>query len=634
MYTMNIKTLLLTAAAAIVFSAGTSAMAEEGGSLYIKKFDFGSFKNAEGYIQITEKDKYTEKTGYGLSSNNELKSGGKDELGDYITTSDVKNGITFTADVPDGDYKVTVTTGADVATKSNIYINGGERVRVYSLEAGKYQDNEQPVVPKDGKITIQIIGAAKTEQEKDALLPSVSSITIEQLSARTEKREKPAVYIAGDSTAQTYNYEKDYPQTGWGQVAADYFDSSKAEIINRSIGGRSLKSYNNDGRLDRILTEMHPGDYVLIQFGHNDGSEKPERFISVDDFKKLMETKYIGEIKKRGGFPVILTPTPHYSPDDNGKFSETIVNYSDAAREVAAKADVPLIDIQKAAVEKWNELGAEKVKGFYFINEKNESVKYPDGTDDHTHFKEAGARQIAMLVAEGLAKNVPELASSVYAGANKRVFEDIKGHWAADYINKLSDTCIVNGKSETEFDPESDVSRAEFITMAMRAYSINGKAYRPAGTAAKAAEAAAAAADAQNSGEKKEPAEPLADIYSDIVADSWYRFNVQGAQDKGIIPAFMIEDGKLSPDKAITREEAAAVIMLCADYAKVQYKTTRMIPAFDDFTSVNKEAVSAVTFVVNAQIMNGMNEDEFAPASKLTRAQAAVIISRAVDAMV
>jgi lysophospholipase L1-like esterase len=588
--------------------------------LYVKKFDFGSFDTAEGYIQITEKDKYSAENGYGLDRTDSLKSGGKDALGDYITTNDIENGISFTVDVPDGDYKVTVTTGGDVATKSNIYINGGERVRVYSLDADSYQDNEQPVVPKDGKITIQVIGAAKTDDEATALKPSISSLTVEQLSAREEKREKPAIYIAGDSTAQTYNYNNDYPQTGWGQVAGDYFDESAVELINRSIGGRSLKSYNNDGRLDRILTELYPGDYVFIQFGHNDSSSKPERYISVDDFKELMKTKYIGEIQKRGAYPVILTPTPHYSPDDNGKFSQTIIDYSNAAREVASELNVPLIDIQQAAVDKWNELGAEKVKTFYFINEKNESVKYPTGTDDHTHFKEAGARQIAKLVAEGVSENIPELADSVFAGDHSRVFDDISGHWAADYISKLADTCIVNGKSQTEFDPEGEVSRAEFLTMAMRAYSINGKAYRPVGTAA-----AAAAADST--------AEVLDDIYADVAEDSWYRFNVQGAQDKSIIPSFMIENDTFSPDKAITREEAASVIKLCADYANAQYRTTRIIPSFDDFTSVNKDAVDAVMFVVNARIMNGMNEDEFAPEGKLTRAQAAVIISRAIDGM-
>lgn len=616
---------LLSAVLSAILLTGATAMAED--TLYTKNFDFGDFDVADGYIQITEKDLYSAEKGYGLDSIDSLTAGGKDILGDYLTTKDIEKGISFTVDVPDGDYLVTVTTGGDTATKSNVYINGGERVRVYSLEGDKYQDNEQPVVPKDGKITIKVIGAAKTDTEPTALYPTISSIKIQQLAERTEKREKAVVYIAGDSTAQTYNHAKEYPQTGWGQVAADYFDVSKAEVVNRSIGGRSLKSYNNDGRLDRILTEMCPGDYVFIQFGHNDGSSKPERFISVEDFKILMEEKYITEIQKRGGYPVILTPTPHYSPNEDGKFSETIVDYSAAAREVAAKMNVPLIDIQKTAVDKWNELGADAVKKFYFINEKNESVKYPDGTDDHTHFKEAGARQIAMLVADGIYNTIPELSGSVFAGDNKRVFADVAGHWAEDDINALSDTCIVNGRTQSEFDPESDVSRAEFIAMAMRAYSINGLAYRPIGTAAAAVEKAAA----EVKDDDKEQAQPLADIYDDITAESWYRFYIQGAQDKGIIPEFMIKDNKLSPDTAITREEAAAIINSCVKYAQAEYATTRMIPSFSDFDKVSDGAVEGVSFVVNAQIMNGMNEDEFAPDGKLTRAQAAAIINRAIS---
>ena len=181
--------------------------------------------------------------------------------------ADKTDGVTKEVEVPDGDYTVTVTTGGKTETNANIYINGGERVRAYTLEAGKTQENEQHVVPKDGKITVQVKGDN----------PNVTEIDIEQLPTR-EKAEKPTIYIAGDSTAQTYNYTKVYPQTGWGQVFADYFNDDII-IENRAMGGRSSKSYDNDGRLDRILTEMHPGDYVFIQFGINDGAEnKPESY--------------------------------------------------------------------------------------------------------------------------------------------------------------------------------------------------------------------------------------------------------------------------------------------------------------------------------------------------------------------
>ena len=118
--------------------------------------------------------------------------------------ADKTDGVTKEVEVPDGDYTVTVTTGGKTETNANIYINGGERVRAYTLEAGETQENEQPVVPKNGKITVQVKGDN----------PNVTEIDIEQLPTR-EKAEKPTIYIAGDSTAQTYNYTKVYPQTGW-----------------------------------------------------------------------------------------------------------------------------------------------------------------------------------------------------------------------------------------------------------------------------------------------------------------------------------------------------------------------------------------------------------------------------------
>ena len=251
--------------------------------------------------------------------------------------ADKTDGVTKEVEVPDGDYTVTVTTGGKTETNANIYINGGERVRAYTLEAGETQENEQPVVPKNGKITVQVKGDN----------PNVTEIDIEQLPTR-EKAEKPTIYIAGDSTAQTYNYTKVYPQTGWGQVFADYFNDDII-IENRAMGGRSSKSYDNDGRLDRILTEMHPGDYVFIQFGINDGAEnKPERYISVEDYKKLITDKYIGEVEKRGGTPVLMTANAAaWWDEENNCFMESRKDYADPTREIAEETGCKFIDENK-----------------------------------------------------------------------------------------------------------------------------------------------------------------------------------------------------------------------------------------------------------------------------------------------
>lgn len=560
---------LLLAYIMLTIGTGITVFAEQADKteLYHKIFDFGYDNVKDDFIPVTAQTKYAKQTGFGLTSVSGIKAGGEKESElleifrpydpaniyyakkDYLTTTD-ENGICFEADVPDGDYTVNVIAGGETETNVNIYINGGERVRMYQIEAGDCEDNEQPVVPKDGKITVQ----AKGENVK------INAIEITQLENRTEKADKPTIYIAGDSTAQTYKWETYYPQTGWGQVFADYA-SENIIIENRSIGGRSLKSYNNDGRLDRILTEMHPGDYVVVQFGHNDGSEKPERFISVDDFKILLEEKYINEIVKRGGTPLIFTPTPHFSPDDSGKFAPTILNYSAASMEIGKKCGVPVLDIQQAIADRWNVLGQEKVKNLYFINEPLESAQYPEGTDDHTHFKEAGAREVAQVIAKELSKNIPELKDAFILDRTAQ-FTDTRGHWAEDVIDELYQTRCIEGISDTEFAPEQTVTRAEFLAMAMRACGIPGHGYREG--------------------------ECL-----NMPADAWYRFYVQSAVDKKIIPKEMIADyaeqtvkveatddkpasektvitGTFDAERSITREEMAAIAVNCYEYAWTQ----------------------------------------------------------------
>lgn len=207
--------------------------------------------------------------------------------------------------------------------------------------------------------------------------------------------------------------------------------SGGLKVENRSMGGRSSKSYNNDGRLDKILTEMCPGDYVFIQFGINDGAQdKPERYISVEDYKTLLTEKYIGEVKKRGGIPVLLTATAaSWWDEENSCFMESRQDYAVPTVEVAEETDTILIDINKILTDTWNSMDKEDVFDGYFICEPLESKAYPTGTDDHTHLKEKGARMIAVLIADEVSENIPELEQYV---KGDEVFSDISGHWAED----------------------------------------------------------------------------------------------------------------------------------------------------------------------------------------------------------
>lgn len=549
--------------------------------------------------------------------------------------ADKENGVIKEIEVPDGDYTVTVKTGGKTETNANIYINGGERVRAYTLEAGQSQDNEQPVVPKDGKITVQILGEN----------PNVTEIEVKQLENRLEKGGKPTIYIAGDSTAQTYDYTKVYPQTGWGQVFADYF-TDDVIVENRSMGGRSSKSYNNDGRLDRILTEMHPGDYVFIQFGINDGAEnKPERYISVEDYKTLITEKYMGEVTKRGGTPVLMTASAAaWWDEENGNFMESRQDYADPTREIAAETGCVFIDANRIMTDAWNTMDKDEVLSGYFVCEPLESKAYPAGTNDTTHMKAKGAKRVADMIAEAVKTSVPELAKYV---KNKEIFfTDTEGHWGKEYITALADKGLVDGVGDGKFNPDGTVTRAEFLKMTMDAVGIAGHAYREGDCL-----------DAKN--------------------DDWYCYYVQGALDKGLIPEKMVnralggtgyyldkhietktiaeatedkeaviediyvyEYKKSFPDLAqsyhpgvpmfrgndpITREEMAAIV---TNAALSPVGAVTMTPDFTDFNDVIPEYQVSVNACVKAGLLVGMGDGTFAPKATLTRAQAAVVINK------
>lgn len=547
--------------------------------------------------------------------------------------ADKTDGVVKEIEVPDGDYKVIVTTGGKTETKANIYINGGERVRAYTLEAGEEQVNEQPVVPKDGKITVQVIGDA----------PNVTEIKVEQLPAREEKGEKPTIYIAGDSTAQTYDYTKVYPQTGWGQVFADYF-TDDIEIVNRSIGGRSAKSYNNDGRLDRILTEMHPGDYVFIQFGINDGDvNKPERYISVEDYTALIKDKYLAEVTKRGGTPVLMTASAaSWWDEENNKFYESRADYADPTREIAKETGCLFIDANRLETDAWNSMDKDDVFAGYYICEPLESKAYPTGTDDHTHLKAKGANRMAKLIADAIPESIPELAKYL---KGDEVFTDIADHWAEEYITYAKEIGLVDGQGDGKFNPDANVTRAEFLKMAMDAAGIVGHAYRDG-----------ECLDATN--------------------EDWYCYYLQGAMDKGLIPQAMLNVGihketkviseatddkeavtenifvwEYNPDAMynvkpgfkgdydITREEMAGILFGCiayknrliSDWDGDRYLSYDIVDSIKDLDDIGSSYRRAVGYAYEHSLINGMGDGTFTPKANLTRAQATVVITKLAD---
>ena len=206
------------------------------------------------------------------------------------------------------------------------------------------------------------------------------------------------IYICGDSTAASYK-PQEAPITGWGQVLCELIPGIRIE--NRAMGGRSTKSFLSEGRLQKIETEIQPGDILLIQFTHNDANELVWRHTDPwTSFYHNLEI-YVDTAMLHGARPVLMTPICRRCWQD-GKLLESHGEYPDVIRVLAAQRNVPLIDIYEKSTALLRELGDEESKKLYLHVEKGVYPAYPNGNADDTHTKRAGAEAYARMTADAL----------------------------------------------------------------------------------------------------------------------------------------------------------------------------------------------------------------------------------------
>jgi lysophospholipase L1-like esterase len=217
-------------------------------------------------------------------------------------------------------------------------------------------------------------------------------------------KETPTVYLVGDSTMSDKN-PKQYPETGWGMLFPDYFDTTKLKIINRAVGGRSTKSYVNEGRWDAVMSMVKEGDYVFIQFGHNDESKTDTSRGVTADVYRVNLVRYIRDTKSKKAIPVLLSPVSRRSFDSTGRFYDSHWAYGKAVRAVAAEEKVVFIDVQQKSEVMFRQLGAEQAKKLFLWASPSEWTNYPNGIKDDTHFSPLGAQTVCELVLQGIREN-------------------------------------------------------------------------------------------------------------------------------------------------------------------------------------------------------------------------------------
>ena len=208
-------------------------------------------------------------------------------------------------------------------------------------------------------------------------------------------KKKITVWLIGDSTMSIKD-PKTYPETGWGMPFVYFFDST-VKVDNRAQNGRSTRTFMEEGRWQPVVDAMQEGDYVFVQFGHNDEVKTKKSYTTEEVFKSNL-VKYITDTRSKKANPVLLTPVARRSFDSTGNVTGTHDVYAQIVRDVAKENNVPLIDLDKEAQALYQQWGVEKSKLLFNQLAPGEHPNYPQGKEDNTHFNELGARMIAQIV--------------------------------------------------------------------------------------------------------------------------------------------------------------------------------------------------------------------------------------------
>ncbi|MEI9806840.1 MAG: rhamnogalacturonan acetylesterase [Bacteroidota bacterium] len=224
-------------------------------------------------------------------------------------------------------------------------------------------------------------------------------------------KKKITVWLIGDST-MSVKEKRTYPETGWGMPFAGFWDST-VTVDNRARNGRSSKSFIAEKLWQPVLDHLQEGDYVFIQFGHNDESkEKGERYSAPDEFKANL-LRYVTECRSKKAIPVLITPVARRKFDDAGSIKESHGEYPALVKQVAAENNVLLIDLNEKSKALLQQLGPEASKYLFNYLTPGEHPNYPDGLKDDTHFNELGARKMAQIVLAEIRNLKLELAEQV-----------------------------------------------------------------------------------------------------------------------------------------------------------------------------------------------------------------------------
>lgn len=414
----------LLVVALLLFQSAFSAKAQQTSF----KFDFGTEKAAPGYTAVTAQTLYSDAKGYGFLDTTGLqtrfvfkKASCKD---DNIASA---KSFFFSVKIPEGNYDVTVVLGDAQGSSATTVRAECRRLFLQNIRTkkGEIKTATFTVHVKDSLIRDAdgaVVDKVKLKAREvnyyhwDNQLTLEFNDTLAKVCAVEVKPNKKAttIFLSGNSTVVDQDRE---PWASWGQMIPSFFEPGNICIANYAESGETLNSFRAANRLKKVLSLMKTGDYLFIEFGHNDMKQKGEGVGPFTTYKASLKY-FINEVRKKGGIPVLVTSMHRRSFDSAGHIINTLLEYPEAVRVTAREENVALVDLNAMSKIMYEAWGPEKsVKAF---------VHYPANTfpgqdkklEDNTHFNTYGAYEIArcivqaiqdikLPIAKNLKKNIP-----------------------------------------------------------------------------------------------------------------------------------------------------------------------------------------------------------------------------------
>jgi lysophospholipase L1-like esterase len=310
----------------------------------------------------------------------------------------------ISVDVPDGNYKVTIRIGSRKQAGSTTVWGESRRLFIEDLPTRKGEIVERTFVVNKRNTRISDTEHVKVKPREERKLnwddklslafggnaPQVTALTIEKADHVT------TVFLCGNSTVVD---QEDEPWASWGQMIPRFFDDRVA-FANYAESGESAGSFIAAGRLKKLLTQTKEGDYIFIEFGHNDQKQKGPGKGAYYSYMTNLKI-FVDEARLKGAVPVLLTPTQRRSFKD-GKIIDTHEDYPEAMKWLAQKENIPLIDLHAMTRTLYEAIGVEESKKAFVHYPANTFPNQPDALEDNTHFNSYGAYRIAKCVIEGI----------------------------------------------------------------------------------------------------------------------------------------------------------------------------------------------------------------------------------------